>query len=47
MTVRAGRTQACGRQEARTRLEHARAFADTAQLALDVDDDASRNVSGR
>jgi hypothetical protein len=45
MTARAGRTQDCGKHEARTRLEHARAFAGTAELALDVDDDASLNVS--
>jgi hypothetical protein len=45
MTIRAGHTQPCGRQEARTRLEHARAFADTAELALDIEDDASLNVS--
>jgi hypothetical protein len=40
-----GRTQTCGKPEARTRLAHARAFADTAELVLDVDDDASLNVS--
>jgi hypothetical protein len=40
-----GRTQTCGKPEARTRLTHARAFADTAELVLDVDDDASLNVS--
>lgn len=45
MTTRAGHTQPCGKQDARTRLEHARAFADTAELALDVEDDASLNVS--
>ena len=45
MTVRAGRTQTCGKSEARTRLEHARAYADTAELALDTENDASLNVS--
>jgi hypothetical protein len=40
-----GRTRTCGKPEARTRLAHARAFADTAELVLDVDDDASLNVS--
>jgi hypothetical protein len=45
VTIRTGHTQPCGKQEARTRLAHARAFADTAELALDVDDDASLNVS--
>lgn len=40
-----GRTQDCSRQEARTRLNHARAFADTAELVLDADDDPSLNVS--
>lgn len=45
MTGRSRRPQACGKPEARTRLEHARAFADTAELVLDVDDDASLNVS--
>lgn len=40
-----GRTQTCGKPEARTRLAHARAFVDTADLVLDVDDDASLNVS--
>lgn len=40
-----GRTQQCGRHEARTRLAHARAFADTADLVLDVDDDGSDNVA--
>jgi hypothetical protein len=45
MTVRAGRTQDCGKQEARTGLEHARAFAETAELVLDISDDASLNVS--
>ena len=40
-----GRTQTCGKPEAGTRLAHARAFADTAELVLDVDDDASLNVS--
>jgi hypothetical protein len=45
LTGRARRTQTCGKPEARTRLEHARAFADTAELILDVDEDASLNVS--
>lgn len=40
-----GRTQTCGKAEAHTRLAHARAFAETAELVLDVDDDASLNVS--
>jgi hypothetical protein len=44
-TTRATRTETCGKAEARTRLAHARAFADTAELVLDVDDDASLNVS--
>jgi len=45
MSVRAGRTQTCGKSAARTRLEHARAFADTSELALDVENGASLNVS--
>lgn len=45
MTGRSRRTQACGKSEARTRLEHARAFAETAELVLDIDDDAGLNVS--
>jgi len=42
---RSGRAEVCGRPEARTRLSHARAFADTAELVLDVDDNASLNVA--
>jgi hypothetical protein len=46
MTPRpSGRTQSCGRTEARTRLAHARAFADTAALVLGIDDDGSENVA--
>lgn len=45
MTGRSRRTQVCGKPEARTRLQHARVFVDTAELALDVDDDARLNVS--
>lgn len=45
MTPRSRRTQPCGKPEARTRLEQARAFADTAELVLGVDDNASLNVS--
>lgn len=46
MTARPrNRAQPCGKPEARTRLAHARAFVDTAELALDVDDDASLNVA--
>lgn len=44
MSGRSGRTGVCGRPEARTRLSHARAFTDTAELVLDVDDNASLNV---
>lgn len=40
-----GRTQTCGKIEARTRLAHARAFADTGELVLGVDDDGSENVA--
>lgn len=40
-----GRTQTCGKTEARTRLAHARAFADTAELVLGVDDEGSENVA--
>lgn len=40
-----GRTQQCGKPEARARLVHARAFADTANLVLEVDDDGSDNVA--
>ena len=40
-----GRTETCGKPDARTRLAHARAFADTADLVLDVDDNASLNVA--
>jgi len=42
---RGGRTAVCGKPEARTRLSHARAFADTAGLVLDIDDNASLNVA--
>ena len=45
MTERSRRSQVCGRPEARTRLQHARAFVEAAELVLDVDDDASLNVS--
>jgi hypothetical protein len=46
MTPRpSGRTQSCGRTEARTRLAHARAFADTAALVLGLDDEGSENVA--
>jgi hypothetical protein len=42
----AGRTQACGREHARIRLTHARAFLDAADLIGDVDDDlAGPNVA--
>lgn len=40
-----GRTKTCGKTEARTRLAHARAFADTAELVLGVDDEGSENVA--
>lgn len=40
-----GRTQPCGKIEARTRLSHARAFDETAELVLDVDDEGSDNVA--
>ena len=40
-----GRTQTCGKTQARIRLAHARAFADTAELVLGVDDDGSENVA--
>jgi hypothetical protein len=40
-----GRIQLCGKAEARTRLAHARSFADTAELALGVDDEGSENVA--
>lgn len=39
------RTQTCGKIEARTRLVHARAFADTAELVLGEDDDGNANVA--
>ncbi len=45
MSGRGGRTEVCGKPEARTRLSHARAFADTAELVLDIDDDATLNVA--
>ena len=46
MTPRAaGRTQTCGKADARTRLSQAHAFADTAELVLDVNDDGSQNVA--
>lgn len=45
MSGRSGRTEVCGRPEARTRLSHARAFTDTAELVLDIDDNASLNVA--
>jgi hypothetical protein len=40
-----GRTQTCGKIEARTRLAHARAFADTAELVLGMDDEGTENVA--
>jgi hypothetical protein len=40
-----GRTQPCGKAEARTRLAHARAFVDTAELGMNVDDEGSENVA--
>jgi hypothetical protein len=40
-----GRTQTCGKIEARTRLAHARAFADTAALVLGMDDEGTENVA--
>jgi hypothetical protein len=40
-----GRSQDCGLHEARTRLAHARAFADTAELVLGEDDAGSANVA--
>jgi hypothetical protein len=40
-----GRVQACGNDDARARLAHARAFADTAEVVLDIEDDASLNVA--
>ena len=45
MSGRSGRAEMCGRPEARTRLSHARAFADTAELVLDVHDNTSLNVA--
>ncbi|HEY2041042.1 MAG TPA: hypothetical protein VGH11_00105 [Jatrophihabitans sp.] len=41
----AGRTQTCGKTDARARLAHARAFADTAELVLGVDDQGAENVA--
>ena len=40
-----GRTETCGKTEARTRLAHARAFVDTAALVLGVHDEGSENVA--
>jgi hypothetical protein len=40
-----GRIQTCGKIEARTRLAHARAFADTAELVLGMDDEGTENVA--
>jgi hypothetical protein len=45
VSARSGRTQTCGKPEARTRLAVARAFIDAADLVLDEDDDASLNVA--
>lgn len=41
----AGRTQVCGKADALTRLSHAHAFVDAAELVLDIDDDGSENVA--
>ncbi len=40
-----GRTQKCGRAEARTRLAHARKFLEAAQLAADEDAPESSSVA--
>ena len=45
MTTAKGRTQKCGRAEARTRLAHARKFLEAAQLAADEDAPESSSVS--
>jgi hypothetical protein len=45
MTTAKGRTQKCGRAEARTRLAHARKFLEAAQLAADEDAPESSSVA--
>lgn len=43
---RPGRTQACGRPQAATRLAHAHKFFDTAELvATDIEDEANASVA--
>jgi hypothetical protein len=45
MSTAKGRTQKCGRAEARTRLAHARKFLEAAQLAADEDAPESSSVA--
>jgi hypothetical protein len=45
MSTAKGRTQKCGRAEARTRLAHARKFLEAARLAADEDAPESSSVA--